>query len=69
MQSLRDDLREQAVQLDVQDLVVHHPGEIHVLKRGVHAQDCIARFKERTRSRYPRPEPEPPPYDVHAKNL
>ena len=49
---MREDLREQVVQLGVhvtmanavQDLVVHHHGEIRVLTRGVRAQDYCVRL-------------------------
>ena len=79
---MRDDLREQRVELDVritvahaaQGLVVHHHAETHVPMRGVHAQNCIARHNEcyceiRSRSKHPRPEPVPTPYTVHTKKL
>ena len=50
MPSMRDDLREQAVQIDVQGLVVHHPCGIWAPKRGVRAQSSIVRFNDGSRS-------------------
>ena len=41
---------ERTVQLDVQGLVVHHPGEVRVLNRGVRTHDCTVQFNERSRT-------------------